>query len=362
MGYRSESMAKHLIIAFYLISNILGGSFLLLALIGWLKSRRREMKYLLLSVVALTLILLEQMVTAYEIVNFIESKGLYFVFTGVSAIGCGLMIYSLTRLVKLLMKKTLSRKIYLVIISASVLPLLLTLLYFITMERVLIWIAEAILFGFILHNILDMLMNMDRIESEIVKSIIRRVIVFCLMMVPILILDLFIERIPGIKNYFPYGLLSVFLLYTVLSVMGLYYSIKCNAMLFITGPIEVASGAQEEKINAGKVMKHSEGKIDEDYEENAIENTIENAMENNVEKVSGRHAGEMDKVLEKYKITAREKEIILLLINGNTYHDIEVLLSISLPTVKTHVSHIYKKLNIKNKIELVNLCRNHTKV
>jgi DNA-binding CsgD family transcriptional regulator len=70
----------------------------------------------------------------------------------------------------------------------------------------------------------------------------------------------------------------------------------------------------------------------------------------------------MDKVLEKYKITAREKEIILLLINGNTYHDIEVLLSISLPTVKTHVSHIYKKLNIKNKIELVNLCRNHTKV
>lgn len=354
MGYRSVSMVKHLIIAFYLVSNILGGSFLLLTLIGWLKSRRREMKYLLLSVVALTLILLEQMVTAYEIVNFIESKGLYFVFTGISAVGCGLMIYSLTRLVKLMMKKTLSRKIYLLIISASVLPLLLTLLYFITMERVLIWIAEAILFGFILHNILDMLMNMDRIESEIVKSIIRRVIAFCLMMVPILLLDLFIERIPGIKNYFPYGLLSVFLLYTVLSIIGLYYSIKCNTMLFFTDPIEEAKETLEGRNNVEKIKENSEGKTDEDKEEKTIGNKEE--------KIKGNPAGEMDEICEKYKITAREREIILLLINGHTYHDIEVLLSISLPTVKTHVSHIYKKLNIKNKIELVNLCRNHTKV
>ncbi len=331
-------MAKHLIIAFYAISNIIGGSFLLLTLIGWLRSRRKEMKYLLLSAVALTLILLEQMVTAYEIVNLLESKSLYVIFTGISAAGCGLMVYSLTRLTKLLTKKALSWKICLLLITASILPLLLTVLYFISMERVLIWIAETILFGFVLHNILDMLMNMDRIDNETVIAIIRRVIAFSLMMVPILLLDLFIERIPVIKHYFPYGLLSVFLFYTVLSIMGLNYGIRNNAMLLMTSPIEETKVSQEEGTNAEGIEGNRE------------------------ERLTADHAGEMDKILEKYKITAREKEIILLLIHGHTYHEIEMMLSISLPTVKTHVSHIYKKLNVKNKIELVNLCRNHTKV
>ncbi len=332
-------MAKHLIIAFYAISNIIGGSFLLLALIGWLRSRRKEMKYLLLSAGALTLILLEQMVTAYEIVNLLESKSLYVIFTGISAAGCGLMVYSLTRLTKLLTKKALSWKICLLLITASILPLLLTVLYFISMERVLIWIAETILFGFVLHNILDMLMNMDRIGNETVKAIIRRVIAFSLMMVPILLLDLFIERIPGINHYFPYGLLSVFLFYTVLSIMGLNYGIRNNAMLLMTSPIEETKVSQEEGMNAEGIEGNREERITADHA-----------------------AWEMDKILEKYKITAREKEIILLLIHGHTYHEIEMMLSISLPTVKTHVSHIYKKLNVKNKIELVNLCRNHTKV
>lgn len=54
-----------------------------------------------------------------------------------------------------------------------------------------------------------------------------------------------------------------------------------------------------------------------------------------------------------YGFTAREKEVAELLIKGVTYVQISEQLFISLPTVKTHVSNIYRKCKISNKTELI---------
>jgi DNA-binding CsgD family transcriptional regulator len=62
--------------------------------------------------------------------------------------------------------------------------------------------------------------------------------------------------------------------------------------------------------------------------------------------------------LTYYNITNRELEVINLLIKGETYKDIGKKLFISIPTVKTHVSNIYQKMNINNKVELINLINN----
>jgi DNA-binding CsgD family transcriptional regulator len=59
--------------------------------------------------------------------------------------------------------------------------------------------------------------------------------------------------------------------------------------------------------------------------------------------------------LSFYNITSRESEVINFLIKGISYKEIAAKLFISLPTVKTHVSNIYQKMNIKNKVELINL-------
>ncbi|WP_024770930.1 response regulator transcription factor [Aquimarina macrocephali] len=59
--------------------------------------------------------------------------------------------------------------------------------------------------------------------------------------------------------------------------------------------------------------------------------------------------------LINYSLTNREKEIALLLIKGNTYKKISEQLFISIPTVKTHVSNIYRKCKINNRIELISL-------
>lgn len=58
-------------------------------------------------------------------------------------------------------------------------------------------------------------------------------------------------------------------------------------------------------------------------------------------------------IYTQYKISKRETEIIELLIDGKTSNEIKEDLFISYHTVKNHISHIYKKLNVKSRYELV---------
>ncbi|MCI4669687.1 MAG: helix-turn-helix transcriptional regulator [Bacteroidia bacterium] len=64
--------------------------------------------------------------------------------------------------------------------------------------------------------------------------------------------------------------------------------------------------------------------------------------------------------LDNFNITKREKEVTALLMKGYSYKKIAEELFISLPTVKTHISNIYKKTEVKNKVELINLLTPNT--
>ncbi len=59
--------------------------------------------------------------------------------------------------------------------------------------------------------------------------------------------------------------------------------------------------------------------------------------------------------ISSFNISPRENEVLNQLVKGMSYKEIAEKLFISLPTVKTHVSNIYQKMNINNKIELINL-------
>ena len=50
-------------------------------------------------------------------------------------------------------------------------------------------------------------------------------------------------------------------------------------------------------------------------------------------------------------LSTREKEVIALLAKGLSYQDIATELLISTETVKKHVNHIYRKLNVKSKVQ-----------
>ena len=59
------------------------------------------------------------------------------------------------------------------------------------------------------------------------------------------------------------------------------------------------------------------------------------------------------KVVKEFHISNREKEILELLIEGNSNKQIERKLYISSHTVKNHIYNLYQKLGIKSRGELI---------
>lgn len=66
----------------------------------------------------------------------------------------------------------------------------------------------------------------------------------------------------------------------------------------------------------------------------------------------------LDNLLRKYDISSREKEIVKLIIKGQSNKDIADKLFISVNTVKTHVRNIYEKIGIKSRYELLITIKN----
>lgn len=70
-------------------------------------------------------------------------------------------------------------------------------------------------------------------------------------------------------------------------------------------------------------------------------------------------AGEnMAQMFVRYNISDREQEIIRLISRGRTNLEIADMLYVSLQTVKQHIYNIYRKLHVKNRVQLANFIRN----
>jgi DNA-binding NarL/FixJ family response regulator len=66
----------------------------------------------------------------------------------------------------------------------------------------------------------------------------------------------------------------------------------------------------------------------------------------------------MEAIFSEYNISPREQEIIRLISRGKSNKEIADVLFISLQTVKHHIHSIYRKLNVKNRVQLSNFFRN----
>jgi DNA-binding CsgD family transcriptional regulator len=66
----------------------------------------------------------------------------------------------------------------------------------------------------------------------------------------------------------------------------------------------------------------------------------------------------IEKMFERFNISNREQEIIQLISKGRTNREIADMLYVSLQTVKQHTYNIYRKLKVKNRVQLSNFIRN----
>ncbi len=62
---------------------------------------------------------------------------------------------------------------------------------------------------------------------------------------------------------------------------------------------------------------------------------------------------DIEGLAQKFLLTKRETDILVLLLNKHTYNQIASSMNISLNTVKTHIKHIYSKFGVDTKKELI---------
>jgi DNA-binding NarL/FixJ family response regulator len=78
------------------------------------------------------------------------------------------------------------------------------------------------------------------------------------------------------------------------------------------------------------------------------------SLRNNEENAHNISHNNFEQNCEQYHMTAREKDIAKLICSGQQYRKIGERLFISEKTVRKHVQNIFEKLDVSNKIELVN--------
>lgn len=85
-----------------------------------------------------------------------------------------------------------------------------------------------------------------------------------------------------------------------------------------------------------------------------------NKVRDDIQRLSllNREKGVKEQDLINFALTPREREVALLLIKGTSYKEISEHLFISMPTVKSHSSKIYRKCNVKTRSELTHLLIN----
>jgi len=164
----------------------------------------------------------------------------------------------------------------------------------------------------VLYFIIIGIIFYKRIEDESDKRLLKQILIFTVVFTPFIIIegfDFFLEEIFEIFTPMLYGIIAVLTIYHILK----YYF---NHYFITNGDIKILSDPE-----------------------------ISKQVKNNF--------------FNKYSISDREKDVILLVLKGYSNNRISEALFISIATVKTHIYNVFKKTNVKNRYELIYLTKNY---
>ncbi|WP_242985455.1 response regulator transcription factor [Vallitalea okinawensis] len=296
---------NHLLFFYHLIAFVFGVSTITLLCIAYYKYKNSILITLISILIAISIIVFEQSLTTYQVVNKIEMGVFYYIIKIISWLSTIILIYTIPKLSYQLFQKHLwkQRKLIFLIIAAA--SFVFMIVYYGSFKKMFINLAGLLLFGSISFSFSILIRNRANINDPIVKRIFNSYIIMSVIFIPVMFLDTKVGHFIALT--FQYGLLTLPTFYLVFNLMTLYWVIK----ILISVP-----------------------------------HLIQNVMN---------EKDPIEVLCKKYLITKREREVVLLLINGYSYNDIADGLTISISTVKTHVRNIYRKLSINNKIELINL-------
>ncbi|MGV8083035.1 MAG: response regulator transcription factor [Coriobacteriia bacterium] len=79
------------------------------------------------------------------------------------------------------------------------------------------------------------------------------------------------------------------------------------------------------------------------------------------QKFEAQLAAVCERIAAEHQLTAREQEVLSLLASGRSRPYIEAALHISTGTAKTHILHIYDKMGVHDREQLLDLAQKYMK-
>ncbi len=292
----------HIIFAFYILTLILASSIFILAFLLAKKYKSDLYIYIGLIFLGALLNLLTYMICLYRYtaINFQYSTSSldYYLFIIISGFlmlyFMPLLIYRVTNIPFTKVKRTIHISILVIILSTVILEYM----YNISIAEIIRDILYTIIFIYSAYLILA---NSKRIQHKDARIVLIAFSILIFTILPLIV----VHRIGG-PLFFPDNMLLNLPHFNTL-------------FLFVSAIIALSYGAKY--------------------------------LFNNKRNTSLMLVGEVAKTTD---ISQREQEIINLLIKGLSNKQIAENLYISQKTVKNHVYHIYQKLGIKNRLQLIN--------
>ncbi len=118
----------------------------------------------------------------------------------------------------------------------------------------------------------------------------------------------------------------------------------------IVSPSTVAD--QNYAVQQEAVSDEEAGLVSPNRQQDAVER---NSSEEDQKHEKGRFRVRCEEIADRYMLSRRETEVIFLLAKGHNASFIQDKLCISKSTAKTHINHIYRKLDIHTQQELLNM-------
>ena len=129
--------------------------------------------------------------------------------------------------------------------------------------------------------------------------------------------------------------------------------------LTLNTPIVVMTGISDEEVATKAIHEGAQDYLikEEVYTPQckSLINSLCYAIERNKQFVERLKAGSQTKKLD-LPITNREREILWLVSEGKTNKEVAKELSLSLSTVRNHISHIFRKLGTSNRTQAASTC------
>ncbi|TFG62150.1 MAG: LuxR family transcriptional regulator, partial [Spirochaetales bacterium] len=76
--------------------------------------------------------------------------------------------------------------------------------------------------------------------------------------------------------------------------------------------------------------------------------------------IISRETKELDQLKVSFNLTLKETEVVRHIAEGYSNREMAEALHISEKTIKTHITNIFKILKVKNKIQLLDICKDYT--